>query len=65
MILVLVLTVFIYVYLKYTKHGFEIAVVGDSENTARYCAMDVKKVIIRTMMLSLSWCSSPFRLPVR
>lgn len=55
-ILVLVLTIFIFIYLKYTKHGFEIAVVGDSENTARYCAMDVKKVIIRTMMLSGAIC---------
>lgn len=55
-ILVLALTVFIFIYLKYTKHGFEIAVVGDSENTARYCAIDVKKVIIRTMMLSGAIC---------
>lgn len=55
-IIVLVLTIFIYIYLKYTKHGFEIAVVGDSENTARYCAMDVKKIIVRTMMLSGALC---------
>ncbi len=55
-ILVAILTIFIYVYLKYTKHGFEIAVVGDSENTARYCAMDVKKIIIRTMLLSGALC---------
>ena len=55
-ILVAVLTIFIYIYLKYTKHGFEIAVVGDSENTARYCAMDVKKIIIRTMLLSGALC---------
>ena len=55
-LLVAALTIFIYVYLKYTKHGFEIAVVGDSENTARYCAIDVKKVIVRTMMLSGAIC---------
>lgn len=55
-ILVVILTIFIFVYLKYTKHGFEIAVVGDSENTARYCAINVEKVIIRTMMLSGAIC---------
>ena len=55
-VLVMTLMIFMYVYLKYTKHGFEIAVVGDSENTARYCAMDVKKIIIRTMLLSGAIC---------
>ncbi len=55
-LLVGALTIFIYIYLKYTKHGFEIAVVGDSENTARYCAIDVQKVVIRTMMLSGALC---------
>ena len=47
-----VLAVFMYVYLKYTKHGYEIAVVGDSPNTAKYIGIDVKKVIIRTMIMS-------------
>lgn len=46
------LAVAMYVYLKYTKHGYEIAVVGDSPNTAKYIGIDVKKVIIRTMILS-------------
>ena len=46
------LAALMYVYLKYTKHGYEIAVVGDSPNTAKYIGIDVKKVIIRTMILS-------------
>ncbi len=46
------LAIGMYVYLKYTKHGYEIAVVGDSPNTAKYIGIDVKKVIIRTMILS-------------
>ncbi len=46
------LAVLMYVYLKYTKHGYEIAVVGDSPNTAKYIGIDVKRVIIRTMLLS-------------
>ena len=45
-----------YIYLKKTKHGYEIAVVGESENTARYAGIDVKKVIIRTMLISGAVC---------
>ena len=40
------------VYLKKTKHGYELSVVGASVNTARYVGINVKKVIIRTMILS-------------
>lgn len=55
-IVVLVLTIFMYIYLKYSKHGYEISVVGESENTARYIGLNVKKVIIRTMLLSGAIC---------
>ena len=55
-IIVAVLTVLMYIYLKYTKHGYEIAVVGESENTARYIGINVKKVIIRTMAISGGLC---------
>lgn len=55
-LVVLVLTVGMYIYLRYSKHGYEIAVVGESENTARYVGIDVKKVIIRTMLLSGAIC---------
>lgn len=51
-IIVILLVVFIYVYMNYTKHGYEIAVLGDSINTARYAGMNVKKVTIRTACLS-------------
>ncbi len=47
-----VLAVLMFIYLKYTKHGYEIAVVGDSPNTAKYIGIDVKRVIIRTMIVS-------------
>lgn len=53
---VLVLTVLVYIYLKYSKHGYEISVVGESENTARYIGINVKKVIIRTMLISGALC---------
>ena len=45
-----------YVYLNYSKHGYEIAVVGESERTARYVGIKVEKVIIRTMLLSGAVC---------
>ena len=47
-----ILAVLMYVYLKYTKHGYEISVVGDSPNTAKYIGINVKRVIIRTMIIS-------------
>lgn len=49
-------TAFIFYYIKYTKHGYEIRVVGESENTARYVGIKVPKVIIRTMALSGALC---------
>ncbi len=55
-VIVAAVTVFMYIYLKYSKHGYEIAVVGESENTARYIGINVKKVIIRTMLLSGAIC---------
>lgn len=55
-ILVLVLTVAMFVYLRYSKHGYEIAVVGESNKTARYVGISVKRVLIRTMMLSGAVC---------
>ena len=51
-LIVVVITVFMYIYLKYSKHGYEISVVGESQNTARYIGINVKKVIIRTMAFS-------------
>ena len=55
-LVVALLTAFMYVYLKYTKHGYELTVVGESENTARYVGINVKKVIIRTLVLSGAIC---------
>ena len=51
-ILVAIITVVMHIYLKYTKHGYEISVVGESPNTAKYIGINVKKVIIRTMAIS-------------
>ncbi len=56
LIIVLVITSFVFFYLHYTKHGYELSVVGESWDTARYAGINVKKVIIRTMALSGGIC---------
>ncbi len=55
-LVVIILTLAMFFYLKYSKHGYEIAVVGESENTARYAGINVKMVTIRTMIVSGAIC---------
>jgi simple sugar transport system permease protein len=55
-IVVAIVTGLMYLYLNYSKHGYEIAVVGESERTARYVGIKVEKVIMRTMLLSGAVC---------
>jgi len=52
----LILTAIVFVYLRYTKQGYEISVVGESKATANYAGMNVKKIILRTMFLSGGIC---------
>lgn len=51
-VLFVVITVLMHIYLRSSKHGYEISVVGESINTAKYVGIKVDKVIIRTMILS-------------
>lgn len=51
-VIVAIVTIIIFIYLRYFKHGYELEVVGESQNTAKYIGINVKKVIIRTMLLS-------------
>jgi len=55
-LIVLALTVIMYIYLRYSKQGYEISVVGESERTARYIGIQVKSVIVRTMIISGALC---------
>ncbi len=55
-LVVAVVTAALYVYLNYTKQGYEISVVGESEKTAHYIGISVPKVIIRTMAISGAIC---------
>lgn len=55
-IVALLLVVLVWVYMERSKQGYEISVVGESQETARYAGMNVKKVILRTMFLSGAVC---------
>ncbi len=51
-IIALVLLVIVYIYMNYTKQGYEISVVGASNATAKYAGMNVRRIILRTMIIS-------------
>ena len=55
-IVALALVALFYVYLRHSKQGYELTVVGENEATARYAGMPVKRVVIRTMFLSAGVC---------
>lgn len=55
-VLVAVITIGVYLYMQYSKHGYELSVVGASQDTAKYAGINVKRVIIRTVMLSGAIC---------
>ena len=56
-LIVAIMTGLMYIYLQYSKHGYEIAVVGESQRTASYAGIKVDRVIIRTMVLSGALCA--------
>ncbi len=55
-LIVLIVAVLMYFYIKRTKQGFEISVVGDSVNTARYAGIRAPHVYVRTMAVSGAIC---------
>ena len=55
-LVIAILTVISHVYLRHSKQGFEISIVGESQNTAKYIGINVKKVIIRTLIISGAIC---------
>ena len=56
LVIVLLLMVFVFIYLRYSKQGYEIAYVGQSINTAHYAGISVPRVIVRTMAISGGIC---------
>ena len=55
-VIILLMTLFVYFYMAKTKHGYEVTVVGDSAPTARYVGMHTKTIIIRTLVLNGVMC---------
>ncbi|HEY5583737.1 MAG TPA: ABC transporter permease [Ruminiclostridium sp.] len=55
-IITILLVVLMYIFINRTKRGYEIQVIGESENTARYAGMNVKKIILTSMLLSGALC---------
>jgi simple sugar transport system permease protein len=55
-IIALILVVFVYVFINKTKKGYEISVVGQSVETARYAGMNISSIIITAMLLSGGMC---------
>lgn len=55
-VIALVLTALVWVYLRHTKQGYELRVVGESHATARYAGMRVGRIVLRTLFLSGGIC---------
>jgi general nucleoside transport system permease protein len=55
-LIALILVAGIHIFLHKTKKGYEISVIGESENTARYAGMNVKKIILTAIFLSGGLC---------
>ncbi|SDZ73619.1 simple sugar transport system permease protein [Lachnospiraceae bacterium NK3A20] len=55
-IIVAVVMALVFIYMTRTKQGYELTVVGESVNTARYAGINVRAVIIRTVLLSSAIC---------
>lgn len=55
-IIALLLVVFVHFFIKYTKKGYEITVVGESIETARYAGMNINRIIITAMLVSGGLC---------
>jgi len=55
-IIAIAVVVLVYIFINKTKRGYEIQVIGESENTARYAGMNVKKIILSSLLLSGALC---------
>lgn len=55
-VIALVLVVVVYLFLNYSKKGFEIAIIGESENTARYAGINIGRTALLAVCLSGALC---------
>lgn len=52
----IVMAALVFVYLRYSKQGYELTVVGENTMTARYAGMPCQKIVLRTMFMSAGIC---------
>lgn len=55
-IIALILVVIFYIIFKYSKLGYEVAVLGESETTAKYAGMNINRIMIMAVVLSGGLC---------
>ena len=55
-IFALILVVLVSIFLNHSKKGYEIAVLGESENTALYAGVNIKRTIITAVFISGALC---------
>ena len=55
-IFALILVVLVNIFLNHSKKGYEIAVLGESENTALYAGINIKRTIITAIFISGALC---------
>lgn len=55
-IIAIVLAVIVYVFIQHSKKGYEITVIGESMDTAKYGGIHVNRVIISAMFMSGGIC---------
>jgi len=51
-VIMIVLVIAIFLFMNYTKKGYEISVVGESLDTARYAGMNISAIILVAMTIS-------------
>lgn len=55
-IISIIIVILVYIFINHTKKGFEITVVGESIETARYAGMNINAIIITSMLISGGLC---------
>ncbi|MEG0291885.1 MAG: ABC transporter permease [Anaerovoracaceae bacterium] len=55
-VIAIVAVIAVYVFVNHTKKGYEITVVGESLETARYAGMNINGIIITAMLVSGGLC---------
>ncbi|MBU3090891.1 ABC transporter permease [Clostridium sp. CF011] len=55
-IIAIILVIIVYIFMKYTKKGYEISVLGESEKTALYAGIKIRKTMYIAIFLSGALC---------